>query len=88
MKDGYFLELGGFNAVTYSTTIQLSNWHGLIVEANEERAKNIGDYSFNSVTVLNFALTNQSGTIVTFYDLDDASSSSVNAIVAKDRVVK
>ena len=85
IKYGYFVDLGGFNPIQYSNTVKLSNWNGVIVEANQRRSANIRDFQPH-ITSLNYAMSNVSGEIVTFYEADynQASSLSVEAIVGRN----
>ena len=84
IKSGYFVDLGRFNPIQYSNTVKLSNWNGVIVEANQRRSTNIRDFQPH-ITSLNYAMSNVSGEIVTFYEADynQASSLSVEAIVGR-----
>jgi len=50
------------------------------------RSINIRDYEFTGVQSLNFAMMNESGKMVTFYEVtneDEASSISKGAVVGK-----
>jgi hypothetical protein len=57
--------------------IRLSNWNGIIVEANEKRSTNIRDFQPH-ITSLNFAVSNVSGEMATFYEADFTQASSLS----------
>lgn len=70
IRNGYFVDCGANNPIHMSNTIKLSNWKGVIIEADPEKASNIRDFEPTGVTALNFGLTNVSGTKTSFYEND------------------
>ena len=57
--------------------IRFSNWNGIIVEANEKRSTNCRDFQPH-ITELNFAVSNVSGEMITFYEANFGQSSSLS----------
>ena len=77
IKNEFFVDIGAYDPTYASNTLTFTDWHGINVEASEERAHNFL-FSRPEYPTYNFAMSSSTGDLMILYELAEDSGSTVS----------